>query len=407
MKISKINKISKVQKESGKSGSGSASGASGTGGMGTESGSGGMGSGTSGEGSGAGSSGGIDPSELGLGDKKEKEKGLKGPGKTTLSEKEKLPEDYMKTIENAIQRQNASKWDVGEVTKGDGSGKAVQIGPDGKPIMPDEEHESREWGDIEKKIDQATRDVLQNYPPAEREGKSQSEKGKGGGTGGFRDRLQIETIAKTDWAKIFETRLTAYSRERATRIPYHRKFVGNKMLRTRITSKTQSKDTLPETNVIIDTSSSLSYRELEVILAELQKALEAAKIKKLNLILWESEAYFSKSYTNVDAKTFNTIIRDVNDNWRGGGNDIRKVYKLMKEKGWIKKFTIHLTDGWISSHKDGGEVQKLSNEVLDPNNTIFGIIYPHKTISMSDYRNITDRFPGEKVPIFLDTDKFY
>lgn len=406
MKRSKISKVSKVQKESGQSGSGATGGAGGMGGMGGGSGSssGGMGGGSQGSG-GAGGGGGIDPSELGLGDGHKENPALPGgPGKTTLSEKEKLPDEYMENIERSIKE--PEDWNVGQVEGGEGGGEPVQIGPDGLPIMPDEEHEKREWGDIEKKIDQATRDVLTNYPPAEREGKSQQEKGKGGGTGGFRDRLQIETIAKTDWAKIFETRLSAYSRERATRLPYHRKFVGNKMLRTRITSKTQSKDTLPETNVIIDTSSSLSYRELEVILSELQKALEAAKIKKLNLILWESDAYYHNSYTNVDTKTFNKIIRDVNNNWRGGGNDVRKVYKLMKEKGWVKKFTLHLTDGWIRNHKTDTETRKLSEEVLDPNNTIFGIIYPHKTISMSDFRNITDRFPGEKVPIFLDTDKF-
>jgi len=84
------------------------------------------------------------------------------------------------------------------------------------------------------------------------------------------------------------------------------------------------------------------------------------------------------------------------------------LYELIKSKGWSKKFAIHLTDGYIEDHfSKGSPVAKLSAEVFDPNNTIFGIIYPKQKISYDQFKGIMNRFPGEKVPIFLDTNKFY
>jgi len=331
-----------------------------------------------------------------------------GPGNTTLRRDERLADDYIKRMREQLG--NADEWNKGQ-SGGDGDGEPGEL-VDGEGEIPGvngdiaDEQENRTYGEIEAAIEQANREVIQMQPRG-RESKTDDEKGTGGSSaGGFRDRLVMEGKSKTDWAKLFSTRLSAYSNEMASRKPYHRSFVGNKMMRNRITSKTIAKDTLPETNLIIDTSSSLSYAELLIIMTEVQRALEAAKIKKLNMILWTSTAYYHQTYKNVTSKTFPTILKDLNDNWVGGGNDVNSVYRLMKKKGWIKKFTIHLTDGMIQDHKSG-ETQKLSSDVLDPNNTIFGIIFPSRGLSVNSYNEIVDLFPGEKIPIFLDSDKFF
>jgi hypothetical protein len=233
----------------------------------------------------------------------------------------------------------------------------------------------------------------------------QQKKGRGkGSSASLRDRLVIESLSKINWAQIFKTRLTEYSREKVRRIPYHRKHVTNKMLGRRIGSNVPGPNALPETNIIIDTSSSLSYSELEVILAEVQKAISSAKIEKVNLMLWHQDAYYHKSYDKVNSYNFKKIIKDVDNNWQGGSNDITKVYKKMKELGWSNKFTLHFTDGWINDHTTG-ETQKLSNDVLDPNNTIFGLI-TDKAVDPSWWEDMKRKFPGEKIPIFKDTDKF-
>jgi hypothetical protein len=335
----------------------------------------------------------------------------KGPNVVRLRPEEVLSDDLIDRIENAIK--NPEDWNIGGTDPG--KGIPGQTGPDGELELPPEEGEdTREWnktpGQMDQEIDRAIKAGIEEQRKAEREGKTDTEKtmgGKGSG-GGVRDRLEIMMASQTDWAKIFESRLTEYSREASKYLPYHRRFVANPRMKTRIPSRTQQKDVLPEMNLIIDTSSSLSYRELEVILAEIQKALQSAKMKKINVVLWASSPYWHKSYEDISGNKFEQVINDIQESWKGGVNDTEALYELIKSKGWSKKFSIHLTDGYIDDHMSkGSRVATLSSEVFDPNNTIFGIIYPRFKISYETYREIQDRFPGEKVPIFLDTSKFY
>jgi hypothetical protein len=370
------------------------------------------------EGQGGGGSS-LSPEDMGVGgDEKEKEekKERKGPGTTTLSDDEKIDDDFMDTIENGLE--NPEEWNKCDSGTGEG-GEPGESMPGGDPSDididgpggpgRDDGYEGRIFKSPEETasdIDEAIREVLRTKS-RHKEGKTDKEKTQGGsGSGGFRDRLEMESISGINWAQIFKTRLTAYSREKATRLPYHRKFVGNPMLRNRITSKTKSKDTLPETNIIIDTSSSLSYIELEVILAEIKGAIIEAKIKKVNLILWTTTAYYHNTYTNVKADSFNQIIQDVQDNWEGGGNNVDTVYNLMAEKGWKNKFTLHFTDGHIKNHNDG-KTRDLALSVLNPSHTIFAIIMPSRSVSSNYWQDMKDRFFGEVTPIFLDMDKFH
>lgn len=337
----------------------------------------------------------------------------KGPGTVVLRPEDRLPTEMIERIEEMIKR--GEEWNIGGVNPGGqpvpmpGEGQEIDMPPTDQP----EGEDTREWnktpGEMDQAIDRAIRAGIEEQNKAEREGKTDSEKTMGGsGRGGVRDRLQIKMASQTDWAKIFESRLTEYSREASKYLPYHRRFVSNPRMRTRIPSRIQEKDVLPEMNLIIDTSSSLSYRELEVILSEIKKALQSAKMSKINVILWASDPYWHKSYEDVSGKKFEKVIEDIQANWEGGGNDTAALYELIKSKGWSKKFAIHLTDGYIDDHfSSGSRVAKLSAEVFDPNNTIFGIIYPKQKISYDQFKGIMERFPGEKVPIFLDTNKFY
>lgn len=351
--------------------------------------------------------------------------GQTGPGSGMLSPKgtpktvvlrpeDKLSPDLVDRIDEMIKKGD-DDWNIGGTNPGQGAPPAPGEGPEMEmpPIDGPDGEDTREWnktpGQMDQEIDRAIKAGIEEERKAEREGKTDTEKTMGGsGRGGVRDRLEIKMASQTDWAKIFESRLTEYSREASKYLPYHRRFVSNPRMRTRIPSRTQQKDVLPEMNLIIDTSSSLSYRELEVILSEIRKALQSAKMSKINVILWASDPYWHKSYEDVSGAKFEQVIDDIQANWEGGGNDTAALYELIKSKGWSKKFAIHLTDGYIDDHfSKGSPVAKLSAEVFDPNNTIFGIIYPKQKISYDQFKGIMDRFPGEKVPIFLDTNKFY
>jgi predicted metal-dependent peptidase len=265
---------------------------------------------------------------------------------------------------------------------------------------------------LEKTVDDAIKQGLENEREADsektKEERTIAEKGRGKGGSSIRDRIEVEILSQTDWASIFENRLTEYSDENAQYIPYNRRFVsGIKSPTGRLPDKVQERDTLPALNLIIDTSSSLGYNELAVILSEVGKALESAKISELNILLWASTCYFAEPYSDVDETSFEEIIDDIMKNWKGGGNYDKSYLKRILDEGWAKNFTINLTDGWIDDYTTpGSETYDLASEVFDPSNLIWGIIFPKKTMRLEDWEHFVDRFPGDKVPIFLESKAF-
>ena len=322
-----------------------------------------------------------------------------------------LPDDYIDQIDKAIKGGGGpdGTWNIGE-----GSDDGQEGGKEGIPGDPNGSVEDRTWKERQKtdasnKIDDINRKIAEGIKnPWDREnrksGKTKSTKGQGGGDGPFRDRLIMETIASVDWRNIFRKRLTEYSKKSSKWKPWDKRYSGNRMLRTRIPSRRIPKNALPETNIAIDTSASMSFAELEVIISEIQAAVQIAEIKKVNVILWTGSAYWDKSYNKVDPETFNEIKKDIADNWRSGGTTVRSVYEKLKEKGWTKKFTIIFTDGYTENH--GSDLMNLVSEVLDLNNTLWGIIQPGTGITVSQWESITDDKPGEVVPIFLDRSLF-
>lgn len=214
------------------------------------------------------------------------------------------------------------------------------------------------------------------------------------------DRLKIESISSINWANIFKSRLIEYSKEKSKMIPYHRRFIGsNKVLSTKIPNKIQNKDTVPELNISIDTSASLSNKELSIILSEIKNAVNEAKIKKINLILWASSVYFFKSYDTSNL-SFKNIEKDIQDNIKTGGTNINKMYEELINKKVNKKFTIIFTDGYVD-HEDSNTNQ-LAQKALDFNNSIFIVTFPTTNIEYSLYNNIMSPLPGEKIPLFLN-----
>jgi hypothetical protein len=347
------------------------------------------------------------------------ETGMKkpSPGKRSLSPEEILDDEFLEQIEKGLK---SDEWNVGGVpTPGEGEAGAGGEGEGGdSPVsmgnVPSE-YEDRIWGDpskLEKTVDDAIKQGLENERQDDeqkaKEGKTVAEKARGKGGTTVRDRIEIEVLSQTDWAAIFRNRLTAYSNEKAQYLPYNRRFVAGRRVPTgRLPDQTKNKDVLPELNVIIDTSSSLSYKELEVILAELEKALSSAKIKSVNVILWASTAYFGKTYKDITSKNFNVIIDDINNNWKGGGNSDVSYLQKMIDMGIEKNFTINLTDGWIDDYTTpGSKTYELATKVFDPKNLIWGIIFNSKQVSMDTWNKFVDKFPGQKIPIFLETKKF-
>jgi len=347
----------------------------------------------------------------------------KGPGTKVLGDLPddvKLPDGIVDKIRQAIKQGQPKGWNIGGTGVNiDGKPVSVAPGSGGTPVdLPGGEapegDDTREWNktpkELEKEIDRANRSGLDEEDKEKRkETKTDAEKTMGGSGGGgtIRDRMRIEAMAKTDWAEIFKTRLTEYSNEKTNYKPYHRRFVNNPGMRTRIPSREQQMDTLPALNVIIDTSSSLSYKELNVILQEVGAALSAANISTLNIIMWHTQAYYFREWKDVEKDDFSEVIDDVVNSWQGGGNDVNTVYELMIKKGIEKQFTIHLTDGYIQDHINGSsELLELVGKCLEPNDTIWGIIFKNRSVRMSLYEEMKSMFPGEILPLFLDSSKF-
>jgi hypothetical protein len=123
--------------------------------------------------------------------------------------------------------------------------------------------------------------------------------------------------------------------------------------------------------------------------------------------MWHHAPYFYKKYTKIDANNFIKVIDDVRGNWEGGGNDDMALYQKIIELGIAKNFTISITDGYIADITQPGTIANtIATKALDPQQTIFGIIFPSKSMQYSQWKNISDRFIGTKLPIFLESSKF-
>lgn len=352
------------------------------------------------------------------------------PKRRVLSPEEKLSDEYLERLDKQVKDAVSGKgapWNVGGIPKrpgqegetGEPGGEMVKgnFGPEiGSPSQQIPGGDTRIWVDpetLEKEIDAANRQGEENErvedAKGEREERTDTEKttgGKGKGKGRIRDRIAVERLSQTDWAAIFKTRLTAYSKENAKYLPWNRRFTSNKVLKPKIGSKTPMKDVLPELNLLVDTSSSLSYREMAVILGEIEKAMESAKVKLLNVFLWHNQPYAYKEFKDITGKNFKSVTDWIQNNWQGGGNDEIALYEEIIKKGKAKKFTISLTDAYLDDHMREGKLKSTWTKALDPLNTIFAIVYPNKSISYEQWVSLGERMPGTKVPVFLDTKKF-
>lgn len=351
----------------------------------------------------------------------------KGPGRRTMASEDKLNDDFVerikKKVDDAVSGKGAD-WNIGGIPMRPGEGGVPggvaggQAGPSiGAPVEPPPGGDTRIWVDpetLEKEIDEAIRRGEENErvaeAEAEKEQKTDTQKttgGKGKGRGRVRDRIAVERLSQTDWASIFRTRLTVYSKENAKYLPWNRRFVSQPTtLGRKIGSKTPEKDVLPELNLLVDTSSSLSYREMAVILGEIEKAMESAKIKTLNVFLWHHQPYAYKEFKDVSKKNFGEVTNWIQSKWEGGGNDEAALYNEIIKRGKAKKFTISLTDAYLDDHMKPGKLKDTWTKALDPANLIFAIVYPNKSISYENWLNLGNRMPGTKVPVFLDSSKF-
>lgn len=345
----------------------------------------------------------------------------KGPGKRTLAPEDELPGEYVERIEKQVNdalEGKGAEWNIGGIPArpgmDSGEGEPISIGQPQQQLPGGDE---RIWVDpetLDKEIDEANRRGEENERVADAEEGEKEERtdarkttgGKGKGRGRVRDRIAVERLSQTDWASIFKTRLTAYSNERAKYLPWNRRFVSSPTLGRKIGSKVQQRDVLPELNVLLDTSSSLSYRELGAMLGEISNALEAAKVKVLNVFMWHHQPYQYKSFTDVSKKNFDEVLKWVQDHWEGGGNNEIALYDEIVKKGKAKNFTISLTDAYLDDHMKDGPLKKAWTKALDPKETIFAICYPNKSISYEQWQSLGERLPGQKVPVFLDTKKF-
>jgi hypothetical protein len=128
-------------------------------------------------------------------------------------------------------------------------------------------------------------------------------------------------------------------------------------------------------------------------------------MKKLNIILWTDGPYWDKTYKNITEKDLANVTHDIETNWRAGGTSIVPVYEFMKKKNIKNKFTIIITDGHVYDRStESGK--RIENEVLDFSNTIWAIILQSRSATSGLWESLTDDLSGEKVPVFLDTDKF-
>jgi len=105
----------------------------------------------------------------------------------------------------------------------------------------------------------------------------------------------------------------------------------------------------------VDTSGSISGREISRFLSEVKSIAEDVHPEKVDLIYWDAAVAAHEEY---EESMLSTLVQSTKPAG-GGGTDPRCVSKYLKEKVIQPECVIMLTDGYVGSWGDDWEVPIL------------------------------------------------
>lgn len=198
-------------------------------------------------------------------------------------------------------------------------------------------------GSVDKSPDQIKNDITV-AEEASKNDQADIEKNRGEGSGGLRHHVMDVHRPKVNWRQLLKSIVAKTVTEYNWKRPQKRAMASGYYA-----PRSQTQDNLAPIAVAIDTSGSITQKELTVFVTEIQNIFKFYPRATMTIIMWESEAYYSVTMTNQNVSSIlNTLLKHI----RYGGTNMSSVadYMVKNHLDRAVKAVIYLTDGHVEGN---------------------------------------------------------
>lgn len=226
--------------------------------------------------------------------------------------------------------------------KQDGTGAFGQGGDGASGNGNFDEHQ---WGEAQDRTPEQQDQLAKEIDQALRQGEMEHRKVNGNKAGDMERHFSELTKPKIDWRTVladFWRSACAGHDDNTWRMP-NRRFVGMDILLPSTYSQRVGRGVIG-----VDTSGSISGREINKMLSEVVYVATHAQPEKLELLYWDSAVARHETYDENNMDTLATSTKPAG----GGGTSPSCVKRYLTEKQIDAEFIIMLTDGYVDSWPD-------------------------------------------------------
>ena len=226
--------------------------------------------------------------------------------------------------------------------KQDGTGAFGQGGDGASGNGNFDEHQ---WGEAQDRTPEQQDQLAKEIDQALRQGEMEHRKVNGNKAGDMERHFSELTKPKIDWRTVladFWRSACAGHDDNTWRMP-NRRFVGMDILLPSTYSQRVGRGVIG-----VDTSGSISGREINKMLSEVVYVATHAQPEKLDLLYWDSAVARHETYDENNMDTLATSTKPAG----GGGTSPACVKRYLTEKQIDAEFIIMLTDGYVDSWPD-------------------------------------------------------
>jgi predicted metal-dependent peptidase len=214
---------------------------------------------------------------------------------------------------------------------------------------PGEGFDEHDWNSAQSLSEEDKKILEREIDQAIRQGQMQDAKLNGNKAGSANRELGELLSPKVDWREALREFVTSTCSAKDTS-SWRR--VNRRFLYSDVYMPTLIGERVGHIVVGVDTSGSISGREISRFLSEVKSIAEDVHPEKVDLIYWDAAVASHETYA---AATLSTLIQSTKPQG-GGGTDPRCVSKYLKDKVIRPECIIMLTDGYIGSWGDDWEV---------------------------------------------------
>jgi len=237
---------------------------------------------------------------------------------------------WIKMPENGLIDEAYRGMDVHEIYKLLPPGNGGKSKGDGEGDSPFDDHD---WEGAQEMSEEEAEELKKQIDEAIRQGSTLASKT---GARSYGDLLKTEQ----DWRELLRefVSTTCAGHDYSTWRKPNRRYVGMDIIMPSAIS-----ETLGEIVVAIDTSGSISQRELEKFLTEIVGISEQVKPSKVRIIYWDTSVCSTEVYLQDELYKIPASTKPEG----GGGTDVACVPIYMNEQGIKPECVVVLTDGYL------------------------------------------------------------